>query len=410
MSKLLGLTCRTGGFRLAAWPLGLILLSALALGGCKEEAKAEGDQATPPPEVTVVTLKTQPVTLTNELPGRTSAYRSAQVRPQVTGVIEKRLFTEGTEVKAGQQLYQIDPAPYEATLASDRAAVAKAQASAKSAKLTMDRYKNLTQAHAISQQEYDDAVATYEQDVADIASAKAAVQSALINLAYTKVYAPIDGITSRSAYTEGALVTANQTDTMVTVTQLDPIYVDVTQPANALLRLKRELAAGRLKQVGDNQAQVTLVLDDGTVYPDKGKLLFSEVTVDEGTGSVVLRAVFPNKDRVLMPGMFVRERVDEGQAENAILVPQRGLTRNSKGDATVLLVDKDGKVAERVVKTERTVGDAWLVSSGVAAGDRVIVEGLQKVQPGQAVKPEEAGPELAGMAGGAQAANGAGAK
>lgn len=378
----------------------LLGLALLGLSACNDAEPNSPAAAPPPTEVSVLTLKAQPVSIVSELPGRVVAYHSAEVRPQVNGILQSRLFEEGSEVKAGQQLYQIDPAPYEAALASAKASLARAQASVTSTRSTAERYRKLLQTHVVSQQNYEDATARLGQDEADVAAAQAAIRTAEIDLAYTKVYAPIDGITSRSTETEGALVTASQAEPLVSITQLDPIYVDMTQPSNVLLRLKREYASGRLKSVGDNQAEVTLVLDDGTAYGPTGRLQFSEVTVDRSTGSVILRAIFPNPDRLLMPGLFVRARLEEGVSQEAILVPQRSITRNERGEGVALVVGADGKVEQRVVQTDRTVGDAWIVADGLAAGDRVIVEGLQKVRPGAAVKTVEASAEFAGRAAG----------
>jgi len=352
---------------------------ALALvGGC---GKPQEQAAPPPPEVTVVTLKAQPVTLDTELPGRTTAYRVADVRPQVAGIILKRFFTEGTDVKAGQQLYQIDPAPYEAIYAS-------AKADAVAAKAQAERYEQLVEANAISKQDYDNAVAAKLK-------AEAAAEQARINLVYTKVLAPISGRIGRSAVTEGALVTAGQATALATIQQLDPIYVDAVQPSAMLLRLRRDFASGRLKKVGDQQAEVTLKLEDGSAYPQAGKLQFSEVTVDATSGSVTLRAVYPNPDGFLLPGMFVHQRIQEGVDDSALLVPQQAVTRDPSGAATTLVVNAENTVEPRIVQTERTVGDKWLVTSGVKAGDRVIVEGVLKVRPGAVVKPVEQGSQPA---------------
>ena len=306
-----------------------LLLGAIGLlaAGCARHA------APPPPKpaVTVVDLHARPVSLTTELPGRVSAYRIAEVRPQVNGVILKRLFKEGDLVAAGQQLYQIDPAPYQAALASARATLAHARASVTAARLIAERYQALSEAHAVSRQDYDNAVATLEQDEADVASGEAAVRAAEINLAYTKVYSPISGRTGRSSVTEGALVTANQATSLLTVTQLDPVYVDLTQPSTTLVRLKRELAAGQIRRVDGNQAPAKLLLEDGSPYEAAGTLEFSEVTVDQGTGSVTLRAIFPNPQGLLLPGMFVRATIEEGVREGAILAPQQGITHAPDG-------------------------------------------------------------------------------
>jgi membrane fusion protein (multidrug efflux system) len=324
----------------------------------------------------VTTLKNQPVSLTTELPGRTIAYRVAEIRPQVSGVIQKRMFVEGSDVKAGQQLYQIDPAPY-------RAAYESAAATAASAKSQVERFRPLAEVNAVSKQDFDNAVATAAQN-------KASAETAHINLVYTRLLSPIPGRIGRSAVTEGALVTANQTTALATVQQLDPIYVDVTQPSAVLLRLKRELAAGQLVAASSNEAEVQLTLEDGSNYGPRGKLQFIEVSVDETTGSVTLRALFPNPDKLLLPGMFVHEKIEEGQRKDALLVPQLAVTHNQKGEPTALVVGTDNKVELRTLATERAIGDKWLVTSGLAAGDRVIVEGLQFAKPGATVKPEEA--------------------
>jgi membrane fusion protein (multidrug efflux system) len=360
-----------------------LLLGAFGLlaAGCARHAAP----APPKPAVTVVDLHARPVSLTTELPGRVSAYRIAEVRPQVNGVILKRLFKEGDLVGAGQQLYQIDPAPYEAALASARATLAHARASVTAASLIAQRYQSLSEAHAVSRQDYDNAVATLEQDEADAASGAAAVRTAEINLAYTKVYSPISGLTGRSSVTEGALVTANQATSLLTVTQLDPVYVDLTQPSTTLVRLKRELAAGQIRRVDGNQAPVQLLLEDGSHYERPGTLEFSEVTVDQGTGSVTLRALFPNPQSLLLPGMFVRATIEEGVREGAILAPQQGITHAPDGTATALIVGADGKVEKRNVELDRAIGDEWLVTKGLTVSDRLIVAGRQRVKPGMDV-------------------------
>jgi membrane fusion protein (multidrug efflux system) len=370
----------------------LCLVCSAALAACSSGKTAV--PANPPPEVGVVTLHPQPVTITTDLPGRLAAYRVAEVRPQVSGVIVKRLFTEGSEVKAGQQLYQIDPAPFQANLASTQASLARARATLKSAALLTQRYKPLAEAHAVSQQNYDNAIATESQAEADIASAKAAVDTARINLAYTRMFSPISGRTGRSSVTEGALVDANQRTALVVVQQLDPIFVDVTQPSTMLLRLQREFASGQMKKVGEGQARAQLILEDSTPYEQAGQLQFAEVAVDSGTGSVTLRAVFPNPRHILLPGMFVHEQLEEGVNEQGLLVPQRAITHNSRGEATTMVVSANNTVSTRVIKTERAIGDEWLVSDGVAAGDKVIVAGLQRLGSGVAeVKPKEVSPD-----------------
>jgi len=336
--------------------------------------------------VGVVVIQPQRVELTTELPGRTAAYLTAEVRPQVNGIVQKRLFTEGSDVKAGQVLYQIDPATYRAAYASARAALSRAEAMLVSVRLKSDRYKELVKINAVSRQDYDDAHAALKQGEADVEAAKAALESARINLAYTRVTAPIAGRIGRSTVTSGALVTANQEAPLSTIQHLGSMYVDVTQSSAELLKLKQNLASGLLKQGGANQARVKLLLEDGSAYPLAGVLKFSEVTVDQSTGSITLRAVFPNPKQTLLPGMFVRALVEEGVSEHAILVPQRGVSRNAKGEATVMVVGTDQKAEIRPIKVSRTVGDNWLVSEGMKAGDRVIVEGLQKARPGTVVK------------------------
>jgi membrane fusion protein (multidrug efflux system) len=365
---------------------------ALFLAGCGQGGPGGQSMQRPPSgpaDVLVTTITPQKITLTTELPGRLSSFRVAEVRPQVNGVILKRMFAEGADVQEGQQLYQIDPAPYQAALDSAQAGLEHAQAELVSAQGLAERDKSLSETNAVSKQDYVTAVSGQQQAEADVASGEAAVETAKVNLTYTKVLAPISGRTGRSI-TEGALVTANQATLLVTVTQLDPIYVDIPQSANLLLRLERELADGKIKSAGGNQAEVNLTLEDGTQFDQKGKLLFSEATVDQGTGSVILRAVFPNPQHLLLPGMFVRAEVEEGVNENALLVPQQAVTHDPHGNPTALVVNNDDKVELRVLTTERAIKDDWLVSSGISAGDRVIVEGLQKVQPGATVRATEA--------------------
>ncbi|OLU29908.1 efflux RND transporter periplasmic adaptor subunit [Pseudomonas sp. PA27(2017)] len=350
-----------------------IALATLTLAGCSDEAAPPPRQA---PTVGIVTLQAEPYTLTTELPGRTAAYRIAEVRPQVDGIIQKRLFEEGSEVKAGQQLYQIDAAVYEAAAKS-------AQATLASAKSLAERYKSLVSDQAVSRQAYDEAQASRLQ-------AEASLEQARINVRYTKVLAPIAGRVGRSAVTEGALVSNGQTNAMATIQQLDPIYVDVTQPTKDLLRLRRELESGQLQKASDTSAKVQLRLEDGSTYEHEGTLEFAEVSVDEGTGSVTMRAVFPNPDHTLLPGMFVHARLPAGVNKEAILAPQQGVTRNSKGDPTALVVNAENKVELRQIKAERTAGNRWLVLDGLKSGDKLITEGLQFVQPGAEVKTTEA--------------------
>ena len=360
---------------------GMLALAVTVLTACGKKNEAPAAQT---PEVKVVTLKDETVTLDTSLPGRTLPYRIAEVRPQVNGIIQKRLFVEGSDVKQGQQLYQIDPSTYEATAKSAEATLA-------SSKLLAERYGRLVGDEAVSKQQYAEAQASYLQS-------KAAVDQAHINLRYTKVLAPISGRISRSIVTEGALVTNGQANALATIQQLDPIYVDVTQPSASILRLRKELANGQLQGAGSNAAKVMLQLEDGSTYPEAGRLEFSEVAVDQSTGSVTLRAVFPNPRNELLPGMFVHARLAEGVRQSAILAPQRGVTRDLKGQPTSLVVNANNEVELRVLKTDRTIGNSWLVTDGLKAGDRVIVEGLQFVRPGAKVKAAEADAAQAGLA------------
>lgn len=366
--------------------VGLIAGSLLVTGCEKKAATAAAPAPAGPPEVGVLEIKPQRVALTSELSGRTAPQLSAEVRPQVNGIIKKRIFTEGSDVKAGQVLYQIDPATYQAAYDSARASLARAEANLGTLKLKEERYRDLVKIKAVSQQDYDDAHASLKQSEADVAAAKAAVETARINMGYTKVTAPISGRIGRSAVTDGALVTASQATPLATIQGLSSMYVDVTQSTSDLLRLRQNLANGVLKKDGAGQARVKLLLEDGTTYPLPGTLKFSEVTVDQSTGSVTLRAVFPNPKQALLPGMFVRAQIEEGVNDAAILVPQRGVNRNPKGEAVVMTVGEGEKVEPRVVKVVRTVGDNWLVGDGLKAGDRVILDGLQKAKPGTPVK------------------------
>lgn len=374
--------------------LPLSLAAALALAAC-DSKQAGGPPPAGPVEVSVMTLEAQRVALTTELPGRTSAYRVAEVRPQVSGIVLKRLFEEGTEVKAGQQLYQIDPATYQAALQSANADLAKARATLKSVEAKAARYADLVQINAVSRQDYDDAVASLDQAKASILVAQAAVETARINVDYTRVLAPISGRIGKSAVTEGALVTANQTTSLATITQLDPIYVDVSQSSSDLMRLRKAVSAGLMQQGDADKAPVSLSLDGTSApYDQTGQLQFSDVTVDQTTGAVQLRAVFPNPRKELYPGLFVRARVEQGVRDNAVLVPQQAVVRTPDGGAAVWLVDGDNKVSQHPVVTAQAVGDQWLVDSGVKAGDRVVVEGLQKVRPGAEVRPIPANAEV----------------
>jgi membrane fusion protein (multidrug efflux system) len=364
---------------------GGVLAGILILGGCGQQATS-GPPKGGPPEVAVVTMQPKPVAITTELTGRTSAYLVAEVRPQVGGIIQKRLFTEGGDVKAGSVLYQIDPATYQAAYAGARAALARAEANFSTTRLRAERYKELVAIKAVSQQDYDDITAVLKQSEADIEIGKAAVETARINLAYTRVTAPISGRIGKSSVTAGALVTANQGSALATIQQLDPVYVDVTQSSANLLRLQQSMASGKLKRNGAGQAKVKLILEDDTQYPWGGTLQFRDVTVDPTTGSVILRVVFPNPKGVLLPGMFVRAVVEEGVNRQAILVPQQAVLRDPKGAPNTLIVDAEGKVQQRILILDRAIGDAWLALSGLAPGDRVIVEGMQKVKPGASVK------------------------
>ena len=362
------------------------IVAGMMLTGCGTKTTAVAPPPSSPPEVGVVVVQLQRVALTTELSGRTSPCQVAEVRPQVNGIIQKRVFTEGNDVKAGQVLYQIDPATYRAAFDSAKAAQAKAEASLIAVRLKAERYGDLVAIKAVSQQDYDDAHAAFKQAEADVAATKAAVETARINLAYTRVTAPISGRIGRSTVTDGALVTASQQAALATIQYLGSMYVDVTQSTAELLRLRQNLANGVMKKGSSAQAPVKLLLEDGSPYPLTGTLKFSEVTVDQSTGSVTLRALFSNPKQTLLPGMFVRAVVEEGVNENAILIPQRGVTRNPKGDAMVMTVGAGEKVEPRPIRVVRTVGDNWLVSEGLKTGDRVILEGIQKARPGTQVK------------------------
>lgn len=366
----------TNHFRLL--PLSGFIVCALLLAGCDgQENQHPQAQA---PQVSVHIVKSAPLAVTTELPGRTDAFRVAEVRPQVSGIILHRNFTEGSDVKAGESLYQIDPATYQAAYDNAKGELAKAQAAAAIARLTVKRYLPLVGTQYVSRQEYDQAVATAQQADASVVAAQAGVESARINLAYTKVTSPIGGRIGKSSVTEGALVTTGQSAALATVQQLDPIYVDVTQSSSDFMRLKQTSL-----QKGDGTRSVELLMESGQPYPLKGTLQFSDVTVDESTGSITLRAIFPNPQHMLLPGMFVRARIDEGMQPNAILVPQQGVTRTPRGDATVLVVNDKNQVETRTVVAPQAIGDRWLVTEGLKNGDRVIVSGLQKVHPGVSV-------------------------
>ena len=359
------------------------------LAACGGEAEVQQGQM-PPPQVTVVTLRSEPVTLSRELPGRTVPVMVAEVRPQVSGIVRNRMFTEGAFVKAGQPLYQLDDAVYRADYETARAALVKAQAAVEAARLSDRRSGELRELDAVSEQEREDAQAILRAAEADVAAARARVERERINLAYSRIVAPIDGRIGISTVTRGALVTANQAEPLATVQKLDPIYVDVTQSSTDWLRLGRDIAAGHVRP-GDKGTPVRILLEDGTPYPHDGRLQSTDVTVDEATGSFTLRVLVPNPQNTLRPGMYVKAVLAEAEAAEAVLAPQQGITRDPTGTATALVVLPDGKVEQRTVKVSRTIGESWLVEEGLAAGDRVIVEGLQKVQPGIAVQAVERG-------------------
>lgn len=365
----------------------LMLSGSLALTGCDNNDAQQGGQQSAP-EVGVVTLKSAPLKITTDLPGRTSSFRVAEVRPQVSGIILKRNFVEGSDIKAGESLYQIDPATYQAAYDSAKGDLAQAQANAQIAAVTVKRYKPLLGTKYISQQDYDQAIATQSQTSAAVVAAKANVETARINLAYTKVTSPISGRIGKSSVTEGALVQSAQTTALATVQQLDPMYVDVTQSSEDFMRLRDELNSGKLQQ-DDGKAQVKLLLQNGSEYAQSGTLEFSDVTVDETTGSITLRAVFPNPERTLLPGMFVRARLEEGTNPNALLVPQQAVTRTPTGDATAMVIGADNKVEVRKLKADQAIGDKWLVTDGLKEGDKVITTGIQRAKPGAQVTPQE---------------------
>lgn len=367
-----------------------VLILGLITSGCGSQ------QAAPPPaipEVATVAINPERIVLTTELPGRTSAYLIAEIRPQVNGIVQERLFNEGSDVKAGSVLYQIDPAPYQAAYKNAVAALARSEANLPPIRLKAERFKQLVALKAISQQDFDNAAAALKQAEADIEYSKAMVESARINLGHTRIIAPVTGRIGKSNVTVGALATAYQGPAFATIQRIDPIYVDATQSSAILLQLKRNMTAGRIKGNGPNQTRVKLLLEDGTPYPLEGTVEFSDVTVDPSTGSFILRMVFPNPKQILLPGMYVRAIVQEGEVEHAILIPQQGVSRDPKGNPVALIVDAEGKVQKRMLTLDRTIGDKWLVSSGLEPGDRLIVEGAQRVRPGTSVKvvPFDAG-------------------
>lgn len=353
------------------------------LTACRREP---APPATPPPEVVTVTMAREQVVLTTELPGRTSPFRIAEIRPQVSGLIQERLFTEGSEVQEGDALYQIDPAPFQAALDNAQAALGRAEASLPALRSRAERFKKALADHAVSQQDFDDAEAALKQAEAEVQSWKATVETAQINLGHARVTSPISGRIGRSSVTVGAVVTAYQPLALATIQQLDPIYVDVPQSTTERLRLQRRLKQGRISSDEANLKQVDLILEDGSRYPAQGTLQFRDVSVDPTTASVILRIVFPNPDGVLLPGMFVRAIVKEGVNEQAILVPQQAVSRDPKGNPYTLVVGDGNQVEQRPLTLDRAIGDKWLVASGLNPGDRVITEGLQRVRPGVVVR------------------------
>jgi membrane fusion protein (multidrug efflux system) len=372
----------TSPFRIAQWTCTGLL--TLTLFGCKHEETAPPPQQSP--EVGVMIVQPESIRLLSELPGRTNPFLVAEIRPQVSGIIQKRLFEEGSEVEEGQTLYQIDPAPFQAALNSAKAALASAESGLQSIKLRVERYEELLKDRAVSQQDYDDALAGRMQAEAAILVAEAAVQTAEINLGYTAVRAPISGRIGKSSVTDGALVTAFQPLPLATIQQLDPIYVDVPQSATERLNLRRHIEEGRLLVDDQGQSVVELVLSDGSPYSLKGVLQFQDVSVDPSTGSVILRAVFPNPDKLLLPGMFVRAAVVEGVQEAAILLPQQCVLRDPKGDPYALLVDAENTIRQQFLSIDRAIGNRWLISSGLNPGDHVVIEGLQRARPGSPVR------------------------
>ncbi|MCL2761055.1 MAG: efflux RND transporter periplasmic adaptor subunit [Desulfuromonadales bacterium] len=369
-----------------------IIIGSVFISGCSK-SQAPPQSA---PEVGVVTMKSEPVMMTTELPGRTNPQLIAEVRPQVNGIIKERFFVEGSNVKAGQVLYKIDPSLYQATYLAAQAALAKSKANLVTTQLKQQRYAELVKINAVSKQDFDDATAALKLAEADVESSQAALDTAKINLGYTNITAPISGRIGKSLVTTGALVTASQATPLAVIQKMDPMYVDVVQPTSELLRLKNEMAAGQL-QTSPTQAMVRLILEDGTQYPIKGILKFSDVTVDQSTSSVTLRTVFPNPNGVLLPGMYVQAVIEEGIKSNAILAPQQGVTIDQAGNPTALVVGSEEKVELRTLKLGKAIADKWIVLDGLKPGDRLIVEGVQRAQPGSPVKAVPAGSAPAGQ-------------
>lgn len=365
---------------------GSLSMTFLFLVGALITACAKKEQTRPLPEVGVISVQSQRAVLTSELPGRVSAFQMAEVHPQVNGIIQKRLFIEGGNVKEGDVLYQIDPAPYQAAYDTAAASLARAEANLPAIRNRAERLKQLLATNAVGQQDYDDAAAALKQVEAEIQTGRAAVASARINLGYTHITAPISGRIGKSTVTPGALAAAYQGPAFTTIQQLEPVYVDCPQSSTAILEMKRALASNRMQGVPPGQARVRLVLEDGSPYAQTGTLKFSDVTVDPSTGSQNLRMVFPNPHLTLLPGMYVRAVVEEGVMDQAILVPQQGVTRDPKGNAIAMVVDGADKVEQRMLQVDRAIGDRWLVRDGLKSGDRLILDGLQKIRPGMAVK------------------------
>lgn len=363
-------------------------LIAFLIAGCKETPAAQQQMQRPPGEVGIVTLKTESTTLNTELPGRTTPSLVSELRPQVSGIVKARLFQEGSKVKAGQVLYQIDPQVYRAQQAQAQADLVAARATLDAAKIKNERFQKLSTIEGVSKQEADDARASYNLATAAVAQKEAMLSSTSINMQFTQIVSPINGTIGKSSVTAGALVTANQPEPLATVRALDPIYVDVTESSEERLRLRARLNA---KAISEGSAAVKLLLPDGSTYDKEGKLEFAEVAVDEATGMVTLRAVFPNPDGTLLPGMYVRAVIEQGVAAQAILAPQQGISHDAKGNATAMVVGDKGTVEPRTVVTERAIGDKWLIASGLKAGDKLIVEGLNKIGPGMPVHATEIG-------------------
>lgn len=362
-----------------------VLAVSLVLAGCDKPPPPVPQKG--PTPVGIVVVKAEKVFITTELPGRISPRQIAEVRPQVGGILERRLFKEGADVKAGETLYQIDPSIYRAACDSAEANLSRAEAGLLTLKLKADRFRELVRIDAVSKQEADDADAAYRQANADVAAARAALNTARINLGYTRITSPIPGRTGISSVTPGALLTANQAVALTTVQQLDPVYIDIIQPSAELMRMKHALESGLLKRAGPSAVKVRLLLDDNQPYALEGRLEFSDVTVDRGTGTVTLRALFPNPKYELLPGMFVRAILEQGVNEQGMLVPQQGVTHDARGNATALVLGRDGKVELRILDLGDAAGDKWVVKSGLNAGDQLIVDGLQKVRPGTSAVP-----------------------